>query len=47
MDVKEDGCSRLTNDYLIDYSIEEVVEMFGETERDTVLKTALQYLGSN
>ncbi|MCR4598624.1 MAG: S41 family peptidase [Acetatifactor sp.] len=44
VDVKADGNTRLTLDYQIDYSIEELVEMFENPEKDTVLQEAIDYI---
>ena len=44
VDVKADGCARLTLDHQIDYSIEEIVEMFEHPEKDTVLQEAVEWL---
>ena len=44
VDVKADTQSRLTLDCQIDYSIEEIVDMFGHPEKDTTLETAIDYL---
>ena len=44
VDVKADGHARLTNDYLMEFSVEEVVEMFGHPEKDIVLDAAIEYL---
>ena len=44
VDVKADTQSRLTLDCQIDYSIEEIVDMFGHPEKDTTLETAIGYL---
>ena len=44
VDVRADGYARLTNDYQIDYSVEEVVEMFEHPEEDLVLEAAIEYL---
>ena len=41
VDVKADGCARLTLDHQIDYSIEEIVEMFEHPEKDIVLQEAI------
>ncbi len=44
MDVKADGYARLTLDRQIEYSIEEVVDMFEHPEEDTVLQEAVEWL---
>ena len=44
VDVKADGHTRLTLDYQIDYSIEEIVEKFEHPEKDTVLQEAMEWL---
>ena len=44
VDVKADGCARLTLDHQIDYSIEEITEMFEHPEQDTVLQEAVEWL---
>ena len=44
VDVKADGCARLTLDHQINYSIEEIVEMFDDPEKDTVLQEAVEWL---
>ena len=44
VDVKADGFARLTLDYQIDYSIEEIVEMFEHPEKDNVLQEAIDYI---
>jgi len=44
VDVKADGYARLTLDHQIEYSIEEIVEMFGAPEKDTVLQEAIEWL---
>ena len=44
VDVKADGYARLTLDRQIEYSIEEVVDMFEHPEEDTVLQEAVEWL---
>ena len=44
VDIKADGCARLTLDHQIDHSIEEIVEMFEHPEVDTVLQKAMEWL---
>lgn len=44
VDVKADGYARLSLDYQIEYSIEEVVEMFDDPEKDAVLQEAVEWL---
>ncbi|MCR5417717.1 MAG: S41 family peptidase [Lachnospiraceae bacterium] len=44
VDVKADGCTRLTLDHQIDYSTEEIGEMFEHPEIDTVLQEAVEWL---
>lgn len=44
VDVKSDGSARLTLDYQIDYSIEEIVEKFEHPEKDTGLQEAVDWL---
>ena len=44
VDVRADGHARLTNDCQLDYSVEEVVEMFGHPEKDIALEAAIEYL---
>lgn len=42
--VRSDGNARLTLDHQIEYTVEEIVEMFGDPEKDTVLEEALKFL---
>lgn len=44
VDVKGDGYSRLKLDQKIEYSIDEVVELFEDPSKDTVLDEAIEYL---
>lgn len=44
VDVKSDGKARLTLDHQIEYTIDEIVEMFGNPEKDTVLEEAVKFL---
>lgn len=44
VDIKADGRARLTLDYQIEYSIEEIVELFEHPEKDTVLQEAIEWL---
>ncbi|MBQ6094753.1 MAG: hypothetical protein IJL09_05080 [Lachnospiraceae bacterium] len=44
VDVRADGNSRLTLDHRIEYTIEELVEMFEHPDRDTTLQAAIEWV---
>ena len=44
VDVRADGNSRLTLDHQIEYTIEELVEMFEHPDRDTTLQAAIEWV---